>query len=499
MRVTVLKGPEIAYAEAETCLVIPVYERDFPLMSNALVNEDELILQALFDKEVFLGKTGEAYCLPRPTGPYKAVLIVGLGKKEACSAEALRRAAGVAAELFRKHRVTHVYLDASHHPEWPVTAFLEGIVLGQYDFDVYKKPEPDSPAPIKVQDLTILVSNTADGAALQQEAQLAVLICLSANGARHLANTAPNEMNPSALAAFAQGIADESGCECTILDEMQMASLGMNALLGVARGSAQPPKFIVLRYHYRDDARTIAIVGKGITFDSGGISIKPAENMHEMKYDMCGAAAVLCTMLSIVEFKPKLNVVCVVPSSENMTGDAAQRPGDIVKAYNGTTIEILNTDAEGRLVLADALAYTVDKYKPDAIVDLATLTGSVVVALGHYAAGVLGNNEALITSLCETGEKTGERLWHLPLWEEYERLIDGTHADVANIGPRGEAGVITGAAFLKRFVGDTPWAHLDIAGTAWGAKNVPYLSDKHASGFGVRLLVHWLLSQQEPS
>jgi leucyl aminopeptidase len=349
---------------------------------------------------------------------------------------------------------------------------------------------------VKVEELTIIVGEDADTEGLQRECQLAVLICLSANGARHLANTAPNEMTPTALAEFAEGIANESGCECTILDELQMATLGMNALLGVSRGSAQPPKFIVLRYQHEQAKKTIAIVGKGVTFDSGGISIKPAESMHEMKYDMCGAAAVLCTMLSIVEFKPKLNVVCVVPASENMTGASAQRPGDIVKAYNGTSIEVLNTDAEGRLLLADALSYTIKKYHPDAIVDLATLTGACVVALGHYAAGMMGNNDELMESLRAAGEETGERVWPLPLWDDYDRLIDGTHADIANIGPRGEAGAITAAAFLQRFVGDTPWVHLDIAGTAWGAKNIPYLSTKHASGYGVRLLVHWLLSQE---
>jgi leucyl aminopeptidase len=270
----------------------------------------------------------------------------------------------------------------------------------------------------------------------------------------------------------------------------------MNALLGVARGSAQPPRLIILEHHYSDDVKTVALVGKGVTFDTGGISIKPAASMHEMKYDMCGAAAVLCAFMTLAELRPAINVIAVVPAAENMTGDAAQRPGDIVRAYNGKTIEVHNTDAEGRLILADAMAYAVDKYKPAAMVDAATLTGACVVALGFYAAGLFTNNQELADSLIAAGNATGERLWQLPLWPDYEKLIEGTHADLCNIGPR-EGGAISAAAFLKEFVGDTPWAHLDIAGTAWGVKNIPYWSTDHATGFGVRLLTNWVLNQVE--
>jgi len=496
MRVQVIASREIAFEDAETCLVVPIFERDYPLMSSALTNEDELLLQALSDKEIYTGKAAAPYFLPVSNSPYKSVFLAGLGKKDKLNPEVLRRAAGSGCGLFSEHRITHLYVDISHHPDLPVAAFLEGVVLGQYAFEHYRTQDKDAPPRVTVQELVVIVPPETDVDAMQQELQLAVLLSLSANGARQLANTAPNEMTPTALAVFAEGIAEESGCECVILDELQMASLGMNALLGVSSGSAQPPKFIVLRHAHPSATRTVAIVGKGITFDSGGISIKPAEGMHEMKYDMCGAAAVLCAMLSIAEFKPAINVVCVVPAAENMTGPAAQRPGDIVKAYNGVSIEVLNTDAEGRMILADALAYTVEKYKPDAIVDVATLTGACVSALGHYAAGLMGNDEALIAQLQAAGESTGERVWPLPLWEAYEKLIESEHADIVNSGPRGEAGAITAAAFLKRFVGDTPWAHLDIAGTAWGAKHIPYLSTKHASGFGVRLLVRWILAQE---
>jgi leucyl aminopeptidase len=497
MRIQIVRSAEVSFVGAETALVVPVFANAFPVECEALAEADELLLQALIDKEVLTGKALACPLIPTPASAYKNLILLGLGERAKCTPELVRRAAGKACGQLAGVMATHVYLDLTHCPEVSAEAFIEGIILGQYDFDVLKSRDEDQPAPVKVEEIVVLCSAAADLDRLQIQCDRAGLIAVSANMARHLANTPPNEMNPTALAAFAQGIAEQGHCECTILEETQMATLGMNALLGVSSGSAEPPRLIVLRYHASDDAKTVAIVGKGVTFDSGGISIKPAESMHEMKYDMCGAAAVLCTMLNVVEMKPNINVICVVPAVENMTGSRAQRPGDIVRAYNGKSIEVLNTDAEGRLILADAMSFTVDKYAPDVMVNLATLTGAVVVALGHYAAGIFGNNDELSAQLQAAGEATGERCWPMPLWDDYCALIEGTHADLSNIGPRGEAGAITAAAFLKAFVGDTPWAHLDIAGTAWGAKNVPYLDPKHASGYGVRLLTKWILDQAE--
>jgi leucyl aminopeptidase len=495
MRVNVALSSEVSFESVETCLVVPVFEGDFPLNSDVLQEDDEALLQALVDKEILRGKAQETHYMPTPNERYKGVLVLGLGKKASFNAEVLRRTAGKACATLKNHHIAHVYLDVSHHADLPVGAFLEGIVLGQYEFDVYKTKDKKEAKNGRVTDLTVLIAPDGDVEAVQQVCRKAVLVALSTNGARHLANTASNEMTPSALADFAQGLSKNMPCECTILDQVQMSSLGMNALLGVAKGSAEPPKLIVLHYHYSDDAKTVALVGKGVTFDSGGISIKPGEGMHEMKFDMCGAAAVLCTMMNVLELKPAVNVVAVVPAAENKTGAAAQTPGDIVRAYNGKTIEVHNTDAEGRLILADALAYTVDKYKPSAIIDVATLTGACVVALGHYAAGLLGNDADLMDALQEAGEATGERVWPLPLWEDYQKLVEGTHADLCNIGPKGEAGTITAAAFIKEFVGDTPWAHLDIAGTAWGGKHIPHLDPQSATGYGVRLLTEWLLEE----
>jgi len=496
MNVEVVPANECTVVEEESCLVIPLFDKAFPLDSSLLNEKDDEFLQTLADKNVLTGKAQACYYTATPKSTYQGVLVLGLGPKDDFTPETLRRTAGKAADLLKQHRVSHVYFDVSRHDSVPPLPFLEGVVLGQYTFDVYKKPPEADEAPVKVQTATIIVDPKTEVTPLLSSLQLGVLACHSANGARHLANTAPNEMTPQALAEFAQGIATESGAKCTVLGPEEMNELGMNALLGVARGSAQPPRLILLEHHYSNEAKTVAIVGKGVTFDTGGISIKPAANMHEMKYDMCGAAAVLCAFMTLAELKPAINVIAVVPAAENMTGDAAQRPGDIVKAYNGKTIEVHNTDAEGRLILADAMAYTVDKYKPDAMVDAATLTGACVIALGSCAAGLFTNNQDLAKALTAAGEETGERLWQLPLWSDHDKLIEGNHADLCNIGPR-EGGAISAAAFLKNFVGDTPWAHIDIAGTAWDVKNVPYWSTNHATGFGVRLLTKWVLDQVE--
>jgi leucyl aminopeptidase len=497
MEVKVVSPKDVAFEPAGSCLVIPAFTKDFPLRSTVLTADDENVLQAVIDREAFTAKAGTFYFLPTPTSGYGSVLLLGLGAVDKYDAEVLRRTAGAACGALKQNRIHEVTFDISHFESVSPDGLLEGILLGQYGFEVYKHQPEDAPAPVRVEQIRIVVGNDADMNAVQKSAELSALCCLSTNGARHLANTPPNECTPEALAEFARGIQAESGCKCTILEEKQMASLGMGALLGVAQGSAQPPRLIVLEHHHSDDVPTIAIVGKGVTFDTGGISIKPSAAMHEMKFDMCGAAAVLCAMMTIAELKPAINVLCVVPAVENMPSHNAQRPGDIVKAYNGKTVEVHNTDAEGRLILADAMAYVADKYKPDMMVDLATLTGACVIALAHNAAGLFSNNDDLCAALTTAGDTTGERVWRMPLWEDHERLVDGNHADLCNIGPR-EGGAISAAAFLKRFIGDTPaWAHLDIAGTAWGGKHLPYLDANHATGFGVRLLTNWIIAEAE--
>ena len=504
MRVEVVRSNELALVQAETCLVVPLLEKAFPLNSDVLTEADELTLQALADKGVIRGKAEEVNYLPTPDGAYKGVLVAGLGSEEKAGAEAaaaavceaMRRTAGKACVLLGQQRVCHVYLDISRHGHLPPEAFIEGILLGQYDFDIYKSRPDGEEGPTHVEVVTVVIAADANPEPVQMACDRAAILCLAANGARHLANTPPNDMTPEALAQFARGIAGESEhMTCEVLEEAQMATLGMNALLGVAQGGGQAPKLITLRYHYRDDAKTLAIVGKGVTFDTGGISIKPAAAMHEMKFDMCGAAAVLGAMMAVDQLKPAINVVALVPAVENKPDGNAMVPGDILRAYNGKTIEVLNTDAEGRLILADALAFAAEKYHPDAMVDLATLTGAALIALGHHAAPVMATSDDVYNALARASEAAGERIWRLPLWDDFREMVKGTHADIANIGPERLAGTIMGAVFLEHFVGQTPWAHVDIAGTAWGGKGISYWDSKHATGYGVRLLVHWILDE----
>ena len=498
MRIEVQNRNGVRCLPGETCIVSPVYAGQEPAPAPLLTAETRALLKGLVKRRIVTGKAQEIYYVPAPDKGVRGIILAGLGDRAKSNAEVVRRTAGAACVSFKKNRVTHVYVDLSGDAATHAGAWIEGIILGVYEFDVFKKPAENSAGKDVLERITIIVGNDVSREAIRKVCERAAIVSLSANAARHLANTPANELTPCALASYAEEMARQSGCECVVLEETQMASLGMNALLGVARGSARPPRLITLRYVHSASAPTVALVGKGVTFDTGGVSLKPPEGMHEMKYDMCGAAAVICTMLAITQLRPAMNVVCVVPAVENKVGPEAQVPGDIVSAYDGTSIEVHNTDAEGRLILADALAYTIDKFQPAAIVDVATLTGACIVALGHYAAGIISNDERLSASLLESGERTGERLWRLPLWDDYRDLIKGTHADLCNIGPPKEAGTIVGGAFLEKFAGATPWAHLDIAGTAWGVKNIPYWDPKHATGFGVRLLTDWILGLATP-
>lgn len=497
-KISIVKAADLVFEADNTCVVIPVYHKKYPISKKILAEEDTTMLQTLSEKEIITGRKKSFYYVPTPNQPYKGILTLGLGEYMGCDAEAVRQAAGAVVSVLRRNQVRHVYLDMQLYDHLPMEAFVEGINLGQYRFDMYKAPDEENNQ-TTISDITLIISSETDAEALGKACQRAALVSLAANGARHFANTASNDMRPESFARAAHEIAnmENSQCTCTVLEESHMAELGMNALLGVARGGDYPPKLVFLKYRHPEASRTVALVGKGVTFDSGGISLKPSGKMHEMKFDMCGAAAVLSTLMAVSYLKPAINVIGVMPAVTNMPDGRAQTPGDIVRAYNGKTIEVLNTDAEGRLILADALAYTVDTYKPDVIVDIATLTGAAVIALGHVAAAVLGTDDTVVDELLAAGEATGERLWKLPLWNDYEKQMEGTFADLSNIGPDREAGSITAAAFLKAFVGDTPWAHLDIAGTAYGVKNKTYLESKYASGFGVRLFTHWLLGLAE--
>ena len=476
-----------------TAIVVPVYQDAEHAWGHSITESDARSLGSVAKDQSLTGKAEEAYVLTTPESPYRCVIVVGLGSVETFDAEVMRRCAGQVCSAAKSHKIGHLVFDVSEKVAIPVEAFIEGIMLGNYDFTTYKAAA--TPPPVTVNEISIIVPNDETIEELRTACERTMIVCRNVNWARDLANSPPNDMTPTDLAMQAESFAKELNLTCTIFDDAKLKAEKMNGILSVSQGSSEEARLIILEYRHEKATQTLALVGKGVTFDTGGISLKAGVDMHEMKFDMCGAAAVLGAMRSIGELKPEINVIGVVPSAENKTGPEAYVPGDIITMYNGKTVEVHNTDAEGRMLLADALAYTEKTYSPDAMVDLATLTGAVVVALGNYAAGLFSNDDSLVNEIEIAADASGERVWHLPLWDDYCKLVEGTHADLCNIGPRGEAGSITAAAFLKNFVDHTRWAHVDIAGTAWGAKNISYLNPKHAAGAGVRLVTQWVLNQ----
>jgi leucyl aminopeptidase len=439
--------------------------------------------------------TGDKRC-PR-------LLTVGIGKPADLTAERVRRAAAVAQAQAEAHGVRGFTVDVdslpatlpkSLTPDVLGRALAEGVVLGAYKYIApSKKTRPSRHA----QSAGVLCTGKAR-AEFARGFAAGVLGAEAACYARDLENAPANLITPTRLAQEAKYLAG-AGVRVRVLERADLRRLRMGAFLGVAQGSTQPPKLIVLDHAPAGAKHTVCVVGKGLTFDTGGISIKPAAKMEEMRYDMCGGGAVLGLFHAIKQgalrgARRKMRVVGVIPATENMPGSNAQRPGDVVTACDGTTIEVLNTDAEGRLVLADAIAWAKRTYQPEAIVDLATLTGAVVSALGHEVAAILGNNDALVRDLIAAGSACDEPLWQLPLFEVHKNLNKSKFADLANLpSAAAGAGTIAGAAFLAHFAEGTSWAHLDIAGTAWGGEAKDYYSNG-ASGTGVRTLLRWLLA-----
>jgi leucyl aminopeptidase len=412
------------------------------------------------------------------------VLVVGLGKREEADAERLRVAAALAAKEAGRLEASSVawVLPASDDGAAAAEALVTGTVLGSYRFEPFKGTDPDNPPPTGIESLTVLapegMATAAEAARISAEAQ---------NRARELQSLPANHATPSYLGRRARSIASaHETVSADVLGREEIVEKGMGGLAAVSQGSEEEPKLIVLRYAGGGDGPTLGLVGKGVTFDTGGISLKPGAGMHEMKYDMSGAAAVLESVAAIAELGLPINLVAVVPSTENMPSGTAVKPGDVITQYNGKTVEVNNTDAEGRLILADALAYAVD-LGAERIVDLATLTGAVTIALGSTYAAVIANDDELAAAVAEAGEETGELVWRLPLHPEFKALMKGTVADLSNLASKRKAGTITAASFLEEFVGETPWAHIDIAGTAWDVGRE--YTGSEASGYGVRLLV----------
>jgi leucyl aminopeptidase len=460
----------------------------------------------------FRGKRGETLlCHADASARARRILLVGLGEETAVDADGLRRAAGtaVATALARRAARVAFLVPATRRVRAPAQAqaLAEGATLATYRFDRYKAAREEAPA--HVANFSLVFERAADVRPARQAASAGVVLAESQNLARDLSNEPANELPPAALARAAEEMAKACGLRCRVLDVPELRKLEMGGILGVGQGSANPPRLIVLEHNapakrarpmaragravQRGGARpTLCIVGKGITFDSGGISIKPAAGMHEMKHDMSGAATVVGTLRAAALLKIPLHVVGVIAAAENMPSGTAYRPGDVLRTASGKTIEILNTDAEGRVVLADALHYARTEFAPDAMVDLATLTGACVVALGKWCSGLFSNDDRLASRLQHAGEAVTERLWHMPLWEAHREAVRGDVADLKNTGGR-DGGAITAAAFLSSFVEKTPWAHLDIAGTAYVDKATPY-QPRGATGVGVRLLAEWMRS-----
>jgi leucyl aminopeptidase len=485
------------------CLIMPCPEEKRP--SGTLKVIDEVLKGAIsraFKNKRFAGKPNQTLLL-NSIGCLKAdnILLVGIGKTKDLATETICKASASAAKIAEaaNFKSASVYLNDSCFDKIAkgqlyselAGAVAEGAGLALYHFEEYKSQDEKDEPTSRLQNLTLVPATKTRKAVLIKAVTRAEKIVEAVHSARDLVSHPGNTATPTYLANYAKKMARKSKITCKVLGKKEMEKLGMGALLGVSRGSHEPPALIVLEYFgaSKNKAPTI-IIGKGVTFDTGGISLKPGANMDEMKMDMSGAAATVGVLQAIANLKLKINVVGIVAAAENMPDGLAIKPGDILKSMSGKTIEVLNTDAEGRLVLADALTYA-QRYKPKEVIDLATLTGAVLMALGHQAAAVIGTDPAMIKQLIESGKATDERVWELPLWEEFEKATKSDIADLKNIATPGVgAGSSMGAAFLKAFAGDQPWTHLDIAGTAWGYDK-PYIP-KGPSGYGVRLLIHYL-------
>jgi leucyl aminopeptidase len=428
----------------------------------------------------------------------KRVLLLGLGRDGKATAETLRRAAGSAVRRAGKAKGKRISFWLPRlkgvAPQAAAQAIAEGAVLGSYRYDEYRDLGPSDPGSIR--SLTVFASGEKGVAALRHAVKSGQIIAEGQNLARDLSNTPGNDLPPAQLATEARRIARETSLQCQVMDVAELRRRKMGGILAVGGGSARPPRLIVLEHKPRKkSAPTVCLVGKGVTFDSGGVSIKPSAGMEEMKHDMSGAAAVMGAMQAVAQLSLPIHVVAVIAAAENLPSGTAYRPGDIVRTASGKTIEVLNTDAEGRVVLADALHYARTRFRPDAMIDLATLTGACQVALGSVATGLFGSDDDLVDRVRRAGDACGERAWPLPLLDEHKRAVKSTIADVKNTAGR-EGGASTAAAFLAAFTGDTPWVHLDIAGTGWTSTMHPY-QIKGGTGVGVRLLLELLQNWED--
>jgi len=478
---------------ANGCVVVGVYEtRRLSAAASALDRVSKGYLSKVVLRGDMQGRLGKTLLLHDAPGVTGRILLVGLGRESEFREKQYREAVAAAVGALQGTGAEEASLHLTelavgrHDAQWKVSQAVTVAGGSGYRFTRMKSKDADERPALRR--LALSVDRAAGkGAAAGLEQGLAVTHGVSL--ARDLGNLPPNVCTPSHLADEARELARRYRMKLTVLGREDMERIGMRTLLSVAQGSAQPPRFITLEHRGGPKAqKPVVLVGKGITFDTGGISIKPAAEMDEMKFDMCGAAAVLGTLKAAGEMRLPLNLVGAIPTTENMPGGRATRPGDIVTSLSGQTVEILNTDAEGRLILCDALTY-VERFRPAAVIDIATLTGACVIALGHVATGLFANDEALAREVVAAGEDACDRVWRMPLWDDYQEQLKSNFADFANIGGR-PAGAVTAACFLARFAKKYTWAHLDIAGTAWKSGK-----EKGATGRPVPLLTQFLINR----
>jgi leucyl aminopeptidase len=494
VKINVKKG-KLADAATEAAVVIQ-FKGEAGLCGAAVKLDEKCdgFISNIMGRGDFTGRLNQISVIYSPGSlPAKRLVVVGLGKRADFSPERLRGAFSAAAQQIRSLSVKEfsTSLDfggAGLALDRAAEAVVEGVILGLYRYTPFKTLDREEIR--EVSEFTLFAGEDSAVKTIRNAVKTAEIIAGAVVFARDIVSTPGNAMTPTDLADAARMSSKGRPIRCRVLGPGEMKKLGMNALLGVAAGSDEPPRFIIMEYRgAKASSPFVALVGKGLTFDSGGISIKPSEKMDEMKSDMAGGAAVIAAVRAAAELGLPVNLVGLVPATENLPGGKAYKPGDILKSLSGQTIEIVTTDAEGRVILADALTYA-GRYKPAAIIDLATLTGACIVALGDHVIGMMGKDEGLKQEICEAADFTGERVWELPLWEEYDELIKGDAADYKNSGGRA-GGAITAGAFLSKFTGGYPWVHLDIAGPAWLSKDRPYIP-KGASGVGVRLLIQFL-------
>ncbi len=447
------------------------------------------INQSLKDME---GKLGKLSIIPMPgKNPVQRILLAGIGKKESLTKDTIRFVSGKIAQKARELKLSEfsIILPPSFVTESisAVSQIIEGTKMALYKFEKFKTEKVDTSP-----NLTIIVSKSNK---ISKAVKIAEIVADGAIFTKSIANLPPNECTPTTLANFAKSMSKKNKMKCSIISEPELKKKGFGGISAVGQGSNNQPKLIILEHnHGRKNDKPIVLVGKAVTFDTGGISLKPGAAMDEMKFDKCGGCTVLGIMKSVSELKLPINVVGIVPSVENMPGGESYRPGDIIKLYSGKTAEILNTDAEGRLILADALSYGEKHYSPKAIIDFATLTGACIVALGTNVAAIVSNDEKLTKKINESSKRTTEEIWELPLNQDYMDMIKSDVADMKNVGIGKAAGTITAAAFLKNAIEKTSWAHIDIAGVAWtqGSTKEKSYNPKGATGFGVRLILDYL-------